>query len=217
MKHLFLTAFVLLFFVSSIVCAEDQDRSKWPTKLVHPDMPAYKAGKLKGWNYWDKKDESSIFMLIDGTNQSDLDKYISQLEAAGFEKAGSKKYHKGLYDIGLQFNTDTILQISSTRIKTLEWPKAFLAGIPELKKGALTNMITPTNDMPDYVQLYFINLSQAELDAWLADLGAAGFTIDGGSATKANMKLKDKTYKSLYIQPGENGMNEWTLDFNYSD
>jgi hypothetical protein len=180
-------------------------------------MPVYKAGKFKGWNRWDKSNDYRIFMLIEQTNQSDLDKYIVQLKAAGFEEKSSTTYHKDLFDVELQFNSNTILQISSNRIQVLEWPKTWLDGIPEQKTGALTGVIEPSEEMPDYVQLYFINLTHTDIDGWLQDLKKAGFKVEGDGASKGNVSLGGKTYKSLDIQIQENGTNEWMLDFNYSN
>jgi hypothetical protein len=217
MKKLLSIIPVLMLFTASSVFSQNQDHSKWPSEFVHPDMPVYKAGKFKGWNQWDKNNNYRLFMLIEETNQSDLDKYIAQLKAAGFEEKSSLNFHKDLFDVELQFNSNTILQISSNRITVIKWPKTWLVGIPELQKGALTSMIEPCEEMPDYLQLYFINLSQEDINAWLQDLKKAGFETGSDNASKTNVKLGGKTYKSLYIQLQENGTNEWMVDFNYSN
>lgn len=208
---------MLLLITISAVFTQTPDRTKWPAAYLHPDLPMYKAGKFKGWNHWDKNNEYSIFMLIEETNQANLDQYIVQLKAAGFETQNGTTYHKDLFDVELQFNTPTILQISSHKISTLEWPKKLLEGVPEQKNGTLTQFIEPSEEMPGYVHLYYINLSQKDLGIWLQELIKAGFTIEGNNASKSNMILSGKTYPSLDIQVEDNGTNEWMIDFNYSD
>jgi hypothetical protein len=217
MKRIFTPLVVLMIAAASAAFAQSADRSKWPSQLVHPDMPVYKAGKFKGWNYWDKNDTSSIFMIIENTNQGDLDKYIAQLKAAGFEVKNGNIYHKGLFDVDLQFNAKTILQISSRKIKGFEWPAKLLSGIPELKKGTLTNIIEPSEDMPGYVQLYYVNLTGDDVRAWFVELQKAGFTLEDNFAEKTKAALQGKSYKTLNIQVEENGTNEWMIDFNFSD
>ena len=215
-KHIMILS-ALMFLAASAVMAQSPDRSKWPTKFVHPDMPVYQAGKLKGWNQWEKGKEYNIFILIENTTKAGLDKYISQLKAAGFEEKNSDTYHKDLFDVRVQFNTQTTLQISSSKISGLAWPTAFLKNIPEQKRGTLTGLIEPSEEMPDYLQLYYINLTRQDVVAWLQELQKAGFTVEGLDAAKANMTLKGKTYPSLNIQIQDNGETEWMIDFNYSD
>jgi hypothetical protein len=217
MKKLLAVLPVLTFFMVFSVFAQNPDHSKWPAELVHPDMPVYKGGMFKGWNQWDKSNQYSIFMIIEETNQAYLDKYIAQLKAAGFEEKESLIYQKDLFEVRLQFNSSTILQISSHKINVLEWPKTWLVGVPEPKGGALTQVNEPSEDMPDYVHLYIINFTRKNVDAWLQDLKKGGFTVEGDGASKSNMSLGGKTYKSLSIQLEENGTNEWMVDFNYSN
>jgi hypothetical protein len=217
MKKILAVLSVLVLFTAYSLFAQNLEHSKWPTEFVHPDLPVYKDGKFKGWNQWDKSNTYSIFMIIEETNQSDADKYTAQLKAAGFEDKGDGTYRKDLFDVKLQFNSNTILQISSSKINVMEWPKTLLVGIPEQKKGALTEVLEPSEEMPDYVHLYFTNLTGQDVDAWLQDLKKAGFTIEGHSASKTNVSLGGKTYKSLSIQVEDNGPDEWMVDFNYSN
>ena len=217
MKKHFVVMSALMLLAASSVLAQSPDRSKWPTKLVHPDMPVYQGGRLKGWNQWDKSNEYSIFILIENTNKADLSRYIALLKAAGFEEKNSDTYHKGLFDVRVQFNSETILQISSSKISGLEWPTALLKSVPEQKKGTLTGMIEPSEEMPDYLQLYYINLTRQDILVWLQDLQKAGFTVEGLGASKAKMTLNGKTYQSLSIQIEDNGETEWMIDFNYSN
>lgn len=209
-------SFVMLY-TASLLFAQDAEHKQWPAGLMHPDMPVYQAGKFKAWNQWDKSNTYSIFMIIEETNQADLDKYITKLKASGFEEKNTDTYHKDNFDVKLQFNSNTILQISSSKITGLEWPNAWLKDIPEPNKGTLTNMIEPSEEMPDYLQLYYINLTPEDVNAWLQALKKAGFTIEGHSASKANVNLGEKSYHSLSIQIEDNGPNEWMIDFNYSD
>ena len=199
------------------VLAQSPEHKQWPAKHVHSDMPVYQGGKFKGWNQWDKSNDNSIFMIIEETNQSDLDRYIAQLKAAGFEDKGDGAYRKDLFEVKLQFNSDTILQISSSKINVLEWPTTLLVGIPIMNKGVLTEVLEPGEDMPGYVHLYFTDLSRQAVEAWLQELKRAGFTVEGNSAYKANANLGGKTYTSLSIQVEDNGPDEWMVDFNYSN
>ncbi len=216
MKKTLSLTIVLALVATLTAYTQSEDRTQWPTKLLHPDMPVYPAGKLKGWNRWSAGSDD-LFIIIERTGKADLDKYLVMLSAAGFEKVQSDVYRKGLYEVRLQFNSSTILQISSSKHSTTGWPTGLLNGVPEVKKGTLTNVLEPTDEMPGYVQLYYINLSEADLNAWLAELKGAGFKLDGHSASKAKMALKGKTYKMLDIQAEDNGVNEWMIDFNYSD
>ncbi len=204
-------------FDEAMTSLVDADHSTWPKEIVQPDMPVYTAGKLNGWNQWDSNNDYNIFILIEDTSKADLEKYIIDLKAAGFEEKNSDTFHKGIYDVVLQFNGDNSLQISSKKEKTLEWPEALLIGVPELKKGALTGIIEPNADMPDYVQLYIINLTKEDLLVWLKDLEVSGFSVEGENASKDNVELKGKTYKSLSVQFQENGSGEWMVDFNYNE
>jgi hypothetical protein len=208
---------VLLLFPLYSVWAQNPDRTRWPAELLHPDMPVYQKGKLKGWNQWDKNKKYSIFIIIEETGQADLDAYVSRLKSAGFEEKSDLIYQKDLFEVRLQFNSSTILQISSSRINTLDWPKALLAGIPEPQGGALTQVNEPSDDMPGYVHLYYINFTAEQVDTWLQELKKAGFEIEGHSASKSKMNLGDKAYNSVNIQIEDNGTNEWMVDFNYSD
>ena len=92
-----------------------------------------------------------------------------------------------------------------------------LKTVPEQKKGTLTGLIEPSEEMPDYLQLYYINLTRQDIVAWLQELQKAGFTVEGLGAAKANMTLKGKTYPPLSIQIENNGETEWMIDFKYSD
>ena len=217
MKKLISSTTIGLLYLVTAILAQTPAHKEWPAAYVHPDLPIYQAGKFKGWNQWDKSNEYSLFMIIEETNQTDLDEYILQLKAAGFETHDGSTYHKDLFDVGLQFNNPTILQISSSKITSLVWPKKWLEGVPEQKRGTLTNMIEPSEEMPGYVQLYYINLPRQDLDIWLQELKKAGFSIEGNSASKSNMSLSGKTYRSLDIQVEDNGTDEWMIDFNYSD
>jgi hypothetical protein len=190
---------------------------KWPAAYIHPDTPVYGAGEFKGWNRWDAGNDFSIFMLIDKTGQADLGSYVARLKAAGFEQKATNEFRKGAFKLSFQFNSKTMLQISSYRDKVEAWPRALIPGVPELKKGYLTGIILPSEDMPGYIQLYCIGLSQDDLNAWLAQLAAAGFKVQDGQATKPGMTMKGKQWKMLSIQPGENGPGEWMLDFDYAD
>ncbi|HET7839411.1 MAG TPA: hypothetical protein VFL04_06595 [Rectinemataceae bacterium] len=222
MRKFSLALVIAVLTASSLLSAQTPtavpaERMKWPSAYVHPDMPVYGAGEFKGWNRWAANDDYGIFMLIDKTGQADLDSYAAKLKAAGFEQKGSKEFRKGIFRLAFQFNSKTILQISSYRDKVEAWPSALISGVPELKRGYLTGIILPSEDMPGYLQLYFIGLSQGELDAWFAQLAAAGFKVQDGSATKPGMALQGKKWKLLSIQAGENGPGEWMLDFSYAD
>ncbi len=207
----------LTLYTASLIFAQDAEHKKWPAGLMHPDLPVYQAGKFKGWNQWDKSNTHSIFMIIEETNPTDLEKYITQLKTAGFEEKNTETYHKENFDVKLQFNSPTILQISSSKIAGMEWPKVWLKGIPEPNKGTLTNMIEPSEEMPDYLQLYYINLTPEDVDAWLQALIKAGFSVEEHRASKANVSLGEKTYQSLRILIEDNGTNEWMVDFKYSN
>lgn len=194
----------------------DADHSKWPKDFIHPDMPEYKKGKLNGWNQWSKDDPNNIFILIHDTIEEDLEAYKAELLAAGFKETDQGRYRKGLYDVEFRFNGDTILQISSYKAAVLAWPKD-LDFVPQIKKGNLSSIIKPSDDMPGYTQLYYINLTQADLDEWYKNLADNGFTVDNGAISKANVSFRGKTYTSLDIQCGENGTNEWMIDFSFSE
>jgi hypothetical protein len=217
MKNLLVLVPLLILFCGFSVFAQNAEHSKWPTALVDKDMPVFKGGKFKGWNQWDKSNEYSIFMIIEETNQADLDKYIAQLKNAGFEQIDEATFRKDLFEVKVQFNSNSILQISSRRINVMAWPSKWLNGVPEPKGGVLIQVDEPSEEMPGYVHLYIINFHREKVDAWLQDLKKAGFTIEGDGASKANMSLAGKTYKSLSIQLQENGSGEWIVDFNYSD
>ena len=194
----------------------DSDISKWPKDRLHSDMPEYKKGKLNGWNQWDSTNEYSIFILIKDTGKADLDEYISQLKSAGFTAINSNSFRKGIYDVEFQFNSDTILQISSYKADIFEWPKE-LVGIPPITKGNLTAVTGPSEDYPDGIQLYYINLTVDDLMKWGKSLEAKGFEVDGLAISKSNADFNGKTYNSLYLQIEENGSDEWIIDFMYSE
>lgn len=194
----------------------DSDFSKWPKDRLHPNMPEYKKGEMNGWNQWDSTKEYSIFILIKDTGKADLDEYISQLKSAGFEEINNNSFRKGIYDVEFQFNSDTILQISSYKADIFEWPKE-LAGIPPITKGNLTAVTGPSDEYPDGVQLYYINLTEDDLMQWGKDLKAKGFEVDGLVISKNNVDFNGKTYNSLNLQMQENGSDEWIIDFTYSE
>jgi hypothetical protein len=217
MKDLRILLPLLILFCASLLFAQDAEHRKWPAALVDQDMPVFTGGKFKGWNQWDKSNEYSLFMIIEETNQAELDKYITQLKAAGFEQIDEATFRKDLFEVKVQFNSKTILQISSHRINTMVWPGKLLTGVPEPKGGALTQVDEPSEEMPGYVHMYIINFKREKVDAWLQDLKKAGFIVEEDGASKPNMTLAGKTYKSLSIQLQENGSGEWIVDFNYSD
>jgi len=195
----------------------DTDPSKWPKERLNPDMPEYKKGKMNGWSKWNSTDEYSIFILIKDTGKADLDEYISQLKSAGFEAINKNSFRKGIYDVELQFNSDTILQISSYKAEVYEWPKE-LAGIPPIKKGNLTAVTGPSEDYADGIQLYYINLTEEDLTEWGKTLKTKGFEVDGLAIYNKNkVSFNDKAYGALYLQIEENGSNEWIIDFMYSE
>lgn len=194
----------------------DSDHKKWPAERLHPDMPEYGEGTLNGWNQW-SDNEYDIFMLIKDTSEADLEEYKAALDSAGFQFVNGRDYRKDAFEIRFQFNTDTILQISSYKEETVSWPKD-LAGIPPLKKGILTGVIEPSEEVPDAVQLYYINLTQADIDEWKQELKDNGFSVgEYNDARLENATLRSKTYGSLYVQMQENGTDEWMVDFFYSE
>ena len=195
----------------------NSDISKWPEDRLHPDMPEYKKGKMNGWSQWNSTDEYSIFILIKDTSKDDLEDYVSQLKSEGFEAINKNSYRKGIYDVELQFNSDTILQISSYKAEVYEWPKE-LAGIPPITKGNLTAVTGPSEDYADGIQLYYINLTEDDLIEWGKSLKTKGFEVDGLAIYNKNkVSFNGKTYGALYLQMEENGTNEWIIDFMYSE
>ena len=193
----------------------DSEHKNWPADRVHPDMPEYKKGKMNGWNQW-SDNKYDVFMLIADTSEADLEEYKAKLVSAGFQLVNGSDYRKDAFEVKFQFNTDTTLQISSYKEEAISWPKA-LAGIPPLKKGILSSVIEPPEGAPDTVQLYFVNLTQPDIDEWVKELEAKGFTGDSTGLSSSSATLNGKAYGSLYVQIQENGTDEWMIDFLYSE
>ncbi|MCX7773930.1 MAG: hypothetical protein N2376_12545 [Clostridia bacterium] len=187
---------------------------EWPAQNVSPDMPPYPKGKMTGWNTWGG-DENSIFILIDGTSKDDLEAYTKELEKNGFYEDNGR-YVKGVYSIEFQWNSDTILQISSYKEKVLSWPEDILKFVPPLEKGYLTNVNAPAEDNP-YGDLYFIGLTEEDIKAWEEVLKNEGFTVDSGTYSKENVKSGGKSYKHFSAFFESNGTNEWILYFEFSN
>jgi len=195
----------------------DAEHSKWPATILSPWMPVFQAGHLTGWTQDDPSNKSSVLILIGETKQADMDAYIAKLQAAGFEKISRDTYRKDLFEVALQMNSATILQISSCRMNVEPWPSAMMPGVPELKKGHLKSVTKPSEDSQDYASLYYTNLSKDDVDAWLKQLAAAGFTIGDFGGERADMSLGGKKYNKLTIQIQDNGNDEWIVDFMYSN
>lgn len=182
-------------------------KTDWPKDRLHPDMPPYSFGKMNGWNQW-SDNEYDIFMLIKETSQEDLDAYIKELEAAGFTE-NNRSYCKDLFSIKFQFNTSTILQISSYKETVEDWPE-WLDFLPPIGKGDLTSINAPTDDMP-YGDLYFINLTKEEIDAWFDTLKSAGFDVEDNYLMVKNVKYDGKKYDEFNAFFESNGDNEYIL------
>jgi hypothetical protein len=195
----------------------DKEHSKWPAPLLSPGMPVFQEGHLNGWTQDDPNNKSSVLILIGETKQADMDAYIEKLKAAGFEKISRDTYRKDLFEVALQMNSATILQISSNRMNVEPWPSAMIPGVPEIRKGHLKSVTRPSEDSPDYASLYFTNLTKDDVDAWLKLLAASGFTVGDFGGEKTGMSLSGKNYNKLTIQIQDNGNDEWIIDFMYSN
>ncbi len=193
-----------------------KDQTKWPADRVHPDMPEYSKGKMNAWSQWTSTDVYSIFLLVRETSEADMQEYEEQLVAAGFEKQGSDRYHKDLFDVELQMNSDTILQISSYKTETVEWPSE-LSAIPPIQSGALSSVDGPEDEYPNSMMLYYINTKVEDLRAWGQLLAAKGFTVDGDSISSGSIQFNGKQYSSASIWYEENGDNEWMIYFDFME
>ncbi len=86
---------------------------QWPAEYLHPDMPPYPKGKIKGWNTWGD-DPYDLFILMEETSKADLEAYKKDLENSGFI-VNNGSYCKDTYTVDFQFNSSDILQISCYR------------------------------------------------------------------------------------------------------
>lgn len=199
---------------NAFIKAMNQKNLTWPKNILHPDMPEYKKGKLIVWAPWEKSNNDNIYILIKDTGKADLDGYIKEMEAAGFTPGNNKGYHKDLYDVTFQLNSDSILQISSYKTKVAKWPDA-LSRIPPIKGGALSVVEGSDEENPDSMNLYYINLPRENLEAWRKDLGAKGFDVKKDTITAKNVQFNGKTYPQAEIWYEENGTNEWNIYFEF--
>ncbi len=181
-------------------------KTDWPKEYLSPGMPAYTNGKINGWNTGGNG-EYDIFILIKDTNQEDMDEYIKALIANGF-KEDNRAYKKDAFTVKLQFNTDTVLQISSYKIEEMEWPE-MLSFIPPLKKGYLVSIEEPDEDGL-YGYLYFQGITKADIQEWEKELPAAGITVDSGEYLKENVSFRGKNcnFEAFF---DSNATDEWGL------
>ena len=185
-------------------------KTDWPKDYLSPDMPAYTKGKINGWNTGGRG-EYDIFILIDDTNREDLDEYIKLLKDNGF-KENNRAYEKDAFTVKLQFNTDTVLQISSYRIEGMKWPE-MLSFIPPLTKGYLVSIEEPAGDV-SYGTLYFKGLTKTDIKEWEEKLIAAGVTVDSGEYLKENVEYNGKNCRfSAFFDSA--AIDEWGLYFSF--
>ncbi len=187
---------------------------KWPKEILHPDMPEYKKGKLNGWAPWDASNPDSIFILIRDTGEADLEEYRKEMEAAGFTPGNNHGYHKDLFDVEFQMNSDNTLQISSYKNVTEGWPKA-LSAISPINGGDLTVIDGANEETPDSMNLYYINLPAEELGTWRQELGKKGFNVENDTITAENIQFNGDTYSQAEIWYEENGDKEWNIYFEF--
>lgn len=175
-------------------------------------MPEYSKGKINGSNV----SKNEVMIIVGQTNEEDLNAYIEKLTNNGYQEK-SNQYCKGLIEIEFQFNTSDILQISVYQEEKLQWPKDMLGDVPPLTRGDLTSVSEPSEETGNYGDLYFINLTEDDIEAWESVLVQNGFEVSSKSYSKANVKYKGKAYSKLNIDFQSNGDNEWILYFGYEE
>lgn len=188
-------------------------KNNWPAEYLAPDMPEYTNGEIAQW--YSMGDEYDITIVIDGTNQSELDEYILAIEANGFyDNYG--RYCKGPFSVELKFTSGGSLEISSYKEDVLEWPADILGFMPPLEKGFLGSVNLTTEGDMAYGDLYFNDLSENDIASWEKALEGAGFESDGYmSYRKENVELRGKRYKIFSAFFQDNGVNEWILYFSF--
>jgi hypothetical protein len=185
---------------------------EWPAEYLHPDMPPYPKGEINGCMPWED-DPYDLFILIKETSREDLDAYIEDLESNGFvENNGS--YCKGLFTVEFQFNSSTVLQITSRKERVYSWPEDLMDIMPPLEKGDLIGFYYP-EDGELYGSLYFINLTREDIQEWEKTLEDAGFTVSDGYYEITDVVYKGKTYSRFYAFIDSNGPNEYSLFYQF--
>jgi len=185
-------------------------KSDWPKDYLSPDMPRYMKGEIKGWSTGGRG-EYDVFILIKDTCDKDFEEYIGMLINSGFQK-NYDSYTKDAFTVKFQFNTDTLLQISSYRVEAMKWPE-LLSFVPPLNKGYLVAIEEPSEDV-SYGNLYFKGLTKADIKEWEEELKASGFTVDSGEYLKENVDFKARNCRfSAYFD--SNSTDEWSLCFSF--
>jgi hypothetical protein len=151
--------------------------------------------------------------MIHDTNKGDLDGYLNQLKGKGWAEANDE-YRLPPYYMDFQFNTDTTLQITFHKEDVLAWPKDRIPDIPAMTKGFLVQ-VDYNSDMPDYLQLYAVGLSEDNIAEYGKLLVSKCFTDDGYlNYTKNGGTLNGKKYSKLTIWFENNGDDEWMINLD---
>jgi len=148
-------------------------KTDWPAEYLHPDMPVYTWGRIAGWNTYSPDNPYNLFIIIRDTGEDDLEEYRKELKARGFS-GSSDYYRKDDFSIKFQFNSKTTLQISSYKVKSMDWPDE-LGFMPPPKKGKLVDFTMNEGGNSFYGDIFFTDMTEDDVLAYEQLLLEAGF------------------------------------------